>query len=102
MNKTNGNRGVTTAPAANPNPSGAPVSLTDRVRSLRLPENSTSASARRTSWLPWVLCAMFALLSGYLGYQNYRSDPEIPTKEEPASAADIAGGAGTAAPVGRV
>src|SRR4029077_11097357 len=97
------NRGITTAPAANPNPSNAPLSLTDRVRSLRLPEYSTARSPARAPWLPWVLCALFAVLSGYLGLQSFRTDAETPVaKDEPASAADSAGRSGSAAPVGRV
>jgi HlyD family secretion protein len=103
MNDRNGNRSGTPAVAATTTASGPPLSLTDRVRSLRLPDNSAAGTRARTPWLPWLLCALFAGLSGYLGYQSYSVDAQTPvSKDEPASAADAVGRPGVAGPVGRV
>src|SRR5262245_9036282 len=46
-----------------------PLSLSDRVRSLRLPERS--AAPARAAWLPWALCAMFALAAAFFGFRSH-------------------------------
>lgn len=46
-----------------------PLSLADRVRSLRLPERTSAPS--RTSWLAWVLCAVFALTAAFFGLRSH-------------------------------
>jgi multidrug resistance efflux pump len=56
-------------PVANA-PRPAPVSLSDRVRSLRLPQTSAKQSSR-SSWLPWTICLMFAIATGVLAYLNF-------------------------------
>jgi multidrug efflux pump subunit AcrA (membrane-fusion protein) len=48
-------------------PNGQPLSLSDRVRSLRLPDQSGRSPA--SSRLPWLLCLALAGISGYLGYR---------------------------------
>jgi len=42
-----------------------PASLSDRVRSLRLPEPPPRGGS---AWLPWTLCAVLAVCTGCLGY----------------------------------
>lgn len=42
-------------------------SLSDRVRSLRLPDQPRAA-ARRGSWLPWILCLLLAVSTAAFGY----------------------------------
>jgi multidrug resistance efflux pump len=45
-------------------------SLSDRVRSLRLPaDRPTGAGSSRTAWLAWLLCCLFAASTAALGYQ---------------------------------
>ena len=41
-----------------------PASFSDRVRSLRLPERS-AGHAGLGAWLPWCLCVLLAMVSGY-------------------------------------
>src|SRR6266508_5288185 len=47
-----------------------PATLTDRVRSLRLP-NASSAPAPRGSVLPWVLCGLLLLTTLAFGYKAF-------------------------------
>jgi len=55
--------------------SANPLSLSDRVRSLRLPERTTTAP-RRGSKLPWFLCVVFLALAVAVGVyaSNLRSE----------------------------
>src|SRR5713226_6603615 len=46
------------------------ASLSDRVRSLRLP-NQTGRGTSRRAWLPWLLCALLTALSVYFAYQLF-------------------------------
>jgi HlyD family secretion protein len=55
-----------------------PLSLSDRVRSLRLPERS-NAPGRRTSWLQWLLCV---LLGGSTLFFALRSPGEEKAKDQ--------------------
>lgn len=46
---------------------GSRPALSDRVRSLRLSETPEEATVgRRAHWLPWALCAVLAVVAGYL------------------------------------
>src|SRR5688500_5762693 len=47
-----------------------PSSLADRVRSLRIPEGSGRRSSG-FSWLPWVLCLVLALSTGFFAVRAY-------------------------------
>jgi HlyD family secretion protein len=61
-------------------PAGTAATLTDRVRSLRLPSQVTAGQARG-SRLPWVLCALLLLTSAAFGYRAFtagRSSPGQP------------------------
>jgi multidrug resistance efflux pump len=44
--------------------------LSDRVRSLRMPE-PTRAARGGGSWFPWILCLLLAAAGGYVGYRFY-------------------------------
>jgi multidrug resistance efflux pump len=48
----------------------APATLSDRVRSLRLKEKTAPARAG-FAWLPWTLCALFAVAAGVMAYLAY-------------------------------
>jgi multidrug resistance efflux pump len=54
-------------PQNNP-PLSRPLSLSDRVRSLRLPERNV-APERRSALLPWTLCVLLAGSTAYLYFQ---------------------------------
>lgn len=47
-----------------------PGSLSERVQSLRLPANMGRANRPRGSLLPWILCLVFAALSGFLALRG--------------------------------
>jgi multidrug resistance efflux pump len=49
---------------------GARPALSDRVRSLRLSETTEESGGRRMAWLPWTLCAILALVVGYLALDS--------------------------------
>src|SRR5262245_57052526 len=106
MNSQNNNGPGTNSPGTNgpgtnatSTAGGRPLSLSDRVRSLRLPDR-TSAPGRRTSWLPWLLCLLlggstvfFALRSpGEEKSADSSSRPAIPAPQaaQPAEGGDIA------------
>jgi multidrug resistance efflux pump len=55
-----------------------PLSLTDRVRSLRLPADLERGKARSSSRLPWLLCVAFAGLSGYQFYRSSATETSAP------------------------
>jgi HlyD family secretion protein len=58
-------------PATPPN---GPLSLSERVRSLRLPDK-VDKPAPRAPWLPWALCALLALSTGLLAIKAFSSPP---------------------------
>lgn len=60
--------GPTPSPGNGDNAKDRPLSLSDRVRSLRLPER-TSVPVR-SSVLPWALCGVLALSSAYFGLKS--------------------------------
>jgi HlyD family secretion protein len=64
MNEANNNHvdGARQATAQAPLP--RPLSLSDRVRSLRLSDRKVQPP-QKTSWLPWALCAALAAATGY-------------------------------------
>src|SRR5262249_9574694 len=45
-----------------------PLSLTDRVRSLRLPQRQASAVGA-LSWVPWVLCLLLAASTAFFAFR---------------------------------
>jgi hypothetical protein len=63
MSDQNGNDAIPVATAEKPR---SPLSLSERVRSLRLPENNGAPPPRR-SWLPWALCVILAGSTTYFG-----------------------------------
>jgi multidrug resistance efflux pump len=82
------------APAAAAAPPNGPLSLKDRVRSLRLPDRASQPPARM-SWLPWVLCLLFAATTAILALSAFgRSgqDPVRPDSSGPSSSERIASG----------
>lgn len=48
-------------------------SLSERVRSLRLPDR-TASHARGVAWVPWLLCLLLAGTAGYLGFLRLNDD----------------------------
>lgn len=76
--------------AAADNPRGAEgLSLSDRVRSLRLPED-LSAAPRPVSWLPWALCLVFALTTALLGFRALTVSAPADAPRKDASAKPLA------------
>jgi HlyD family secretion protein len=55
------------------------TTLSDRVRGLRLPEQSTGDRGNR-SWLPWALCALLAMSTVVLGFQAWAKQGEKAAK----------------------
>jgi multidrug resistance efflux pump len=55
--------------------SGA-LSLSDRVRSLRLPDRPTGR-AGGVAWLPWALCAVLAVVAVYAGFFRPNVDKDF-------------------------
>jgi multidrug resistance efflux pump len=70
------NGGAPTRTAA----AGRPPTLSDRVRSLRLPDR-TAAEPRRSAWLPWTLCALLAAAVGFLGWRVFTTSSSPATTE---------------------
>src|SRR5437588_11631800 len=54
---------------------GAKLSLSDRVRSLQLPDRP-AAHARGTSWLPWALCGLLGMVAVYAGFFRPNEDKD--------------------------
>ena len=90
----NGSGGNATPAAAN---SSRPLSLSERVRSLRLPERK-SMPAQGTSWLPWVLCALLGASTAFFALRSSaaeekekdtRSASTSPQAVQPAGQGDI-------------
>jgi HlyD family secretion protein len=77
---------------AEPIADGKPGTLSDRVRSLRLPTGMSETMARRAR-VPWVLCLVFLCTSGYLAYEKYlRPAPPVnPEELKPISLGDKSG-----------
>jgi len=55
--------------------SAEPQSLSDRVRSLRLPDR-THSQRRGIAWLPWTLCLLLAGALGYAGFMLFNQNKE--------------------------
>jgi multidrug resistance efflux pump len=72
------------AASAGSNAAPRPLSLSDRVRSLRLPDRPANSSARRT-WIPWLLCGLLAVSTGYLLLAQPQAKSANP-EENPSSA----------------
>jgi HlyD family secretion protein len=66
-----------------------PATLSDRVRSLRL-ENPPATRGSRFGWLPWVLCAVFALLAIGFGVQAFTPAGAFGPPKKPAAPDDAA------------
>jgi multidrug resistance efflux pump len=75
-------------------PSLPKASLSDRVRSLRLPKEPARSSAR-SAWLPWTVCAILAISTGTLAYLNFAKAGT----EQPKEATDKVESAKAAAPI---
>ena len=58
---------------AGPTPAPPPSNLSDRVRSLRLPEQAVARP--RGSSLPWLLCLVLVGVAGWLGYRELNREP---------------------------
>jgi multidrug resistance efflux pump len=69
------------------------LSLSDRVRSLRLQEPAAGRGAARGRPLPWVLCGVLLLTSVAFGYRAYRMPAAGPTSD-----AEVSKPAGTDTP----
>jgi HlyD family secretion protein len=94
------NAEVPLATRAEPAPNGRPLSLSDRVRSLRLPEQATRAPA--PSRLPWLLCLALAGTSAYLGYRVANApQPSADDAPAPTVSADAPGAVSEAPPPSR-
>lgn len=78
--------------------SGEPL-LSQRVRSLRLPDTSYQSTGG-ASWLPWVLCCLLACSSAVLGYLLYArpaAAPNPPSLPPPTTETDTPKAAAVAA-----
>jgi multidrug resistance efflux pump len=78
-----------------------PSSLSDRVRSLRLPDQALAARGR-TSWLPWLVCLALAVATAALGYREWTRSAGEAEKQESTEDRTRTGGASAAAIVGDV
>src|SRR5438067_11042201 len=56
--------------AIRPDNAHEPTSLSDRVRSLRLPDQPRQAP-RRSSWIPWTLTVLLAASTAVLAYDRF-------------------------------
>src|SRR5438552_7803743 len=63
------------------------LALSDRVRSLRMPEPSQARRSGGGSWLPWILCLLLAGTAGYVGYLYYTANEQLQKDRETAEAA---------------
>jgi len=61
--------------------------LSDRVRSLRMPASQPVQRARG-SWLPWILCLFLAGAAGYVGYLYYGLHEQLQSDKEAAEGKD--------------
>ncbi len=69
LEHTDNNHGTSATPQAGPGAT-RPLSLNDRVRSLRLPEQPKRRQ-HKSAWLPWTLCLLLAATSGGLAYVHF-------------------------------
>jgi HlyD family secretion protein len=60
--------------ANEPESRNGPLSLSDRVRSLRLPERNP-AERSALWWLPWVLCGVLAVATAYFAWRSLGGIP---------------------------
>jgi HlyD family secretion protein len=89
-----------TAPAPT---SDRPASLSERVRSLRLPEHVSKPRPKTSSTLPWVLCALFALSTAGLGvYAFTPRTADAPSDSTEGSATKLSTGSASQASSGDV
>jgi multidrug resistance efflux pump len=72
-------------------PTAGPTTLSDRVRSLRLPQQPAKRTSG-TSRLPWLLCVVLALATGAMGYL-YATRPDGEKQKEADSAQTAANNA---------
>jgi multidrug efflux pump subunit AcrA (membrane-fusion protein) len=78
-------------------PNGQPITLSDRVRSLRLPDQAARPPA--PSRLPWLLCLALAGACAYLGYRQSTAPQPSPEDGTPGPTASASpGDAGEAPP----
>lgn len=63
--------------------SAAPAAtLSDRVRGLRLPENSNGGG---WNWLPWTLCALLAVSTGVFAFRSFAQPADASDKTKDAA-----------------
>ena len=88
------------------NGSDRPVAtLADRVRSLKLADNTTRVRQRsRGGWFPWLLCLVFAGAAGYFAFIAYGTSDgkSAKTDSTPAENANASGSSPTPAAPGAV
>jgi HlyD family secretion protein len=65
-----------------------PLSLSDRVRSLRLPDRKVQPPGK-TSWLPWLLCAGLAAATGFFAIGSVEKDKLAKEVEDLRKAASV-------------
>lgn len=65
-----------------PGPAGPPLSVRDRVRSLRLPDQITGGRAGH-NWLPWALCSILLVSTIVFAIQAIRGPSIEPPKPTP-------------------
>ena len=78
-----------------------PLSLTERVRSLRLPDQLERGKGPRGARLPWILCFLLACLSGYLLYRNSGAPAATPAPAESSAPVTFDAKPGYSGPSGR-
>jgi HlyD family secretion protein len=77
-------------------------SLSERVRSLRLPDQPRPA-ARRGSWIPWALCLVLAVSTAVFAYKaGNRSEPAESKADDSAAAPFAAASSNTVVPSGDI
>jgi HlyD family secretion protein len=69
-----------TSPEQEDRARNGPMSLSDRVRSLQLPSESKSGAGG--SWLPWILCLVFAATTVYFAFQAMSAPAVDPEREK--------------------
>ncbi len=81
----------------------SPLSFSERVRSLRLPDELERGAVPRSARLPWVLCILLACLSAYLLFRSPSTpaEPSASANDPPSLAAFDSNGSNHA-PTGRI
>ncbi|MCA9185683.1 MAG: efflux RND transporter periplasmic adaptor subunit [Planctomycetales bacterium] len=69
-------------------PQESSASLGDRVRSLRLPEDVKNGHRKKTAWLPWTLCVVLTLVTGWLLYDRMQGPPRSTASSSSPNLAD--------------